>query len=117
MIGDAEQFDPGAAYQRELAVLWLAHRDQLAGTASSILEKVSVPNAAEAELTDALEGAHRLAGTLGIFGLPDAAAAAREIELLLVDARSIPPATVAHLRARAQWLHSRILGHAPTVAD
>ena len=74
---------------RQMQLLWKEHRSEFVErverieAARAALEKGAVLSFAER--AEAASSAHKLAGVLGMFGLPEGTEAARNIETLLTD--------------------------------
>jgi diguanylate cyclase (GGDEF)-like protein len=89
-----------AAMQAALAALWPNHRGDVIGLIGDIRSWVgAAPGAgATAEIEPAARAAHRLAGSLGTFGLPDASGTARQLEDLIETHRRTGVVDVADAR-------------------
>jgi diguanylate cyclase (GGDEF)-like protein len=82
----------GDAVRRALLVLWRAHRDNTAALVADVRRGIDEPTADARE--QARRAAHRLAGSLGTFGMPDGTALARRLERAFDPDRPAPPAAV-----------------------
>lgn len=108
MNDDTLELDP--RFRVGLAHLWAESRDRHLGAADEILAGLASGDTGEAGSAAAAAAAHRLAGTLGVFGLPDASDLAGRIESALESgaSRQVP---TAELRALAVRLRSAIVEH------
>ena len=90
-----------AALQSALAALWTHHRDDvvdLIGEIRVFVESGLGAGDATAAAEAAERAAHRLAGSLGTFGLADASGTARQLEELIDADRRAGGGDVAHAR-------------------
>ena len=122
--GPRERAGAEAEVAAVLAKVWARRRDGvleqvgLLETAAAGLAGGTLP---EADRAAAAAAAHRLAGSLGMFGLVDGSARAREAELLL-GGTSLAPADAPALERLAAALRAQVeataqLGEAPPPAD
>lgn len=77
------------AFKEQVARIWLQFRDVVVGRLSPIEAAVcglASGSFTAADLKAAEDAAHKLAGSLGTFGMPDGSLVARDLEVLLQEA-------------------------------
>jgi diguanylate cyclase (GGDEF)-like protein len=108
------------AMQRVLAELWTRHRDDVRQSIDDIAGYAAgdVPGDADTDAADvARRAAHRLAGTLGTFGLPSGSELAREIETALDRRGSSSEVDRARIEVLAADLRELVDRFAPETLD
>jgi HPt (histidine-containing phosphotransfer) domain-containing protein len=85
MSPDAEAVEAAEKTKRLIAGIWTRNRP-VVEQRLALLERTAVTRPLPEELRiEALGEAHKLAGSLGMFGFPEATVAAREVEAVLGD--------------------------------
>ena len=97
--------------------IWTRSRDVIMSRVSLIeaaATSLIASSLTESDRLEAQRAAHRLAGTVGIFGFHNASSLARDIELAL-DSRALDePLTVLHIADRAVALRDALSVEIPT---
>jgi HPt (histidine-containing phosphotransfer) domain-containing protein len=101
--------EPHDEERAAIAALWDGARERIAARMAAIDAAVAALDGAslrEEERAEAKGEAHKLAGSLGTFGVPDGSRAARDLELLLDDAPT--PADAPRATELASELHAAV---------
>jgi HPt (histidine-containing phosphotransfer) domain-containing protein len=108
MSPDAEAEEAAEKTKKMIAAIWARNRP-VVGQRLALLDRAAAIQPLPEDLRiEALGEAHKLAGSLGMFGFHDATLAARELEVFLGDP-SPEPARLAELVARLHALLARHL--------
>lgn len=94
-------------FRAQVIRIWLQYRPVVVARLDPIDLAAAALEAgacSKAQLKTAEEAAHKLAGSLGTFGMPDGSETARELELLLREARPEPARVAALARELAAIL-------------
>ncbi|MBV9669892.1 MAG: Hpt domain-containing protein [Acidobacteriales bacterium] len=91
--------------------LWFQHRDLTYSRLEQLRSALSAMESGDLaphQQSEALDAAHKLAGTLGTFGLDRATEAARKLQAILSSPATLNPSDVAEFRSQLQVLAADI---------